>query len=799
MPLRRQILLLVGGAVLILFGALLLNARQHGAGLPSTRRPVHYPPATYVGHAACVDCHEQAQHLWRGSDHDLAMQVADEDTVLGDFDDATFSHFGVTSRFFKKDGRFFVNTDGPDGEMHDYQIAYTFGVRPLQQYLVAFPGGRYQVLSLCWDARPKEAGGQRWYHLYGDEPIPPTDELHWTGPNQNWNYMCAECHSTDFKKNYDPAKNAYHSTWKEINVSCEACHGPGSNHVQWAKDHERGVDRSDPTLGLTFMMKDDGGVWQFAPDAVTAQRSKPRTDHTMMQMCARCHARRTTMTDDYQLGHDLLDTHQLALLDEGLYFPDGQIQDEVYVYGSFLQSKMYRKGVTCTNCHDPHSTRTLIPGNALCSQCHLPEHFDTPEHHFHEQGSEGASCIACHMPTRTYMGVDVRRDHSLRVPRPGLTIKTGSPNACNQCHDDQTPQWAEQKLDEWYGPKRHNEPHYGEAIFAGRQHTQDANKKLIDLIDDAEQPAIARATAVSLLRNYPTAESYRVLQNQAKSSEPLVRMAVPKGLESFEPAQRLPIAFDLLSDPIRMVRLEAGRVLAPVNLSAMDDAKRQAIEQGIESYIDAQLTNADRAESYLNIGLVRLQQGNTDAAEKAYRDALRVNPRFVQAYVNLADLYRADQHDDKAIELLQSAIDNRVDHGVIYYALGLALVRQQKIPEAMKMFEHAVEATPEDPRFAYTLGIALNSIGQPGRALDVLAKNYHRHPDDMDTLFALMAISRDQHRFDDALRYADALLKLNPPNARAVRAFINQRKQVQADTMPADPSAQDGERPASRP
>ena len=784
MSLRNQVLLLSAASAVIVLGSLVMIFWQPGSDSPDSGAPVQYLPAVYVGRGACIDCHEQEDNLWLGSHHDLAMQVANEDTVLGDFSDATFTHFGVTSRFFKKDGKFFVNTDGPDGEMHDYEIAYTFGVTPLQQYLIAFPNGRYQVLGICWDARPEEAGGQRWYHLYADEPIPHTDELHWTGPNQNWNYMCAECHSTDLKKNYDPQANTYHTTWEEINVSCEACHGPGSNHVQWAKEHERGIDRGDPTRGMSFQMIDDGGVWQFATDEVTAERSKPREDHAMMQMCARCHARRTTMTDDYQFGHDLLDTHLLSLLDEGLYFPDGQIQDEVYVYGSFLQSKMYRKGVTCTDCHDPHSMQRLIPGNTLCSQCHLPDHFDTPEHHFHEQDTEGASCVACHMPTRTYMGVDDRLDHSMRVPRPDLTIKTGAPHACNQCHDDQTPQWSEDALNEWYGPKRRNEPHYGEVIFAGRQHTPDANQKLIDLIQDTEQPAIVRATAVSLLRDYPTAQSYRVLKSESNSDEPMIRLAVAQALESVEPAQRLPIAFDLLSDPMMTVRLEAGRILAPVDRSAMDEVKRQAVEQGIEAYIAAQLTNADRAESHLNIALVKLQQGDADAAEQAYRDALRINPRFVQAYVNLADLYRASQQDDKAVELLQSALDNRVDHGVIHYALGLALVRQQKIPEAIEAFERAVEVTPEDPQFAYTLGIALNSTGQPDRALGVLATNHQRHPGDMNTLIALMTISRDHGRLDDALRYAETLLELNPPNAQAIRAFILQLQQSRNRASP---------------
>ncbi len=783
MNLRYQILLLAVVLIAILVITSVFTVwRPGGSGAGSS--PMSYPPASYIGRDSCIDCHEQEHNLWLGSHHDLAMQEVSEDTVLGDFNDTSFTHFGITSRFYKKDGKFFVNTDGPDGEMHDYEIAYVFGVTPLQQYMIEFPGGRYQVLGICWDARPEEDGGQRWYHLYDDEAIPYNDELHWTGPNQNWNYMCAECHSTDLKKNYDLATDTFKTSWEEINVSCESCHGPSSNHVAWAKEYERGIDRGDPTKGMSFQILDDGGTWQFAEGEVTAQRTKPRDDQTMLEMCARCHSRRTSITNDYEHGGHLLNTHLLTLLEEDLYFADGQIQDEVYVYGSFLQSKMHQKGVTCTDCHDPHSMQIIIPGNNLCSQCHLPSHYDTPKHHFHEQGTEGASCVACHMPTRTYMGVDDRRDHSLRVPRPDLSIKTGSPNACNECHDDQTYQWAKDAMDEWYGPELSDQPHYADAIHAGRTRAADANEQLITLAKNEEQPGIVRATALAMLMDYPTPLSYRTLQAMAKDDDPTIRFAVVTALESVEPALRTPVAFDLLSDPVLTVRLEAGRILAPVDRDAMDEVKRQAVTQGIETYIKAQHANDDRAESHLNIALVLMQQGDADAAEQAYRTALEVNPRFTQAYVNLADLYRATERDDQAMALLHEAIDNEINHGVIHYALGLALVRQQDIPGAMKAFEQAVELTPEDPQFAYTYGIALNSTGQPERGLSVLAENHQRHPDDLNTLYALMTISRDHQRLDDALKYAQTLLAMNPPNADAVRAFIQQLRASQNPPQP---------------
>ena len=285
------------------------------------------------------------------------MQHANEDTVLGDFDGASLSHYGVTSHFFKKDGSFFVNTENAEGNMTDFEIKYTFGIDPLQQYLIEFPNGHYQALGIAWDTQPEEEGGQRWFHLYPNEKITHDDPLHWTGINQNWNFMCAECHSTNLKKNYDPLHGRYQTTWSEIDVSCQACHGPGSRHVEWAKSIGREKQlKGDLKNGLVVQLGDpDKSQWIMDEDAGTAKRSTPRKSKAQIETCAQCHSRRRLISENYEHGRPLLDTHHPSLLVEGLYHTDGQIDDEVYVYGSFLQSRMYQEGVTCSNCHDPHT------------------------------------------------------------------------------------------------------------------------------------------------------------------------------------------------------------------------------------------------------------------------------------------------------------------------------------------------------------------------------------------------------------------------------------------------------------
>jgi hypothetical protein len=454
----------------------------------------------YVGAQVCAQCHQSEFDLWRGSHHDLAMQHANKETVRGDFADKQFDYFGTVSRLYKDGERFVVRTDGPDGRLQNFEVKYTFGVDPLQQYLVELDGGRVQALHLAWDARPVEQGGQRWFHLYPDEKIDYTDELHWTKLAQNWNHMCAECHSTNLKKNFDLEANQFKTTWSEINVACEACHGPGSGHVAWANKESGWNDLADKGFDVVFDER-HGVSWRIDDSAPTAKRSERRQTAKEIETCARCHSRRSLLSEDYQHGKPLMDTHLPALLTERLYHADGQIKDEVYVYGSFLQSKMYHKGVTCSDCHDPHSARLRAPGNRACTQCHEASHYDSTRHHKHSANGAGSQCISCHMPARMFMVIDERNDHSFRVPRPDLSMRTGSPNACAQCHTDESNEWANAKLKLWFGSDWQPRWHFGEALHAGRVGMPGAERELAALATSTAPPQ-CRCSQRLRLRRY---------------------------------------------------------------------------------------------------------------------------------------------------------------------------------------------------------------------------------------------------------------------------------------------------------
>ena len=528
------------------------------------------PAPAFVGSQACAGCHQTETALWKESQHKHAMQHATVASVLGNFDDASFDYFGVHSRFLKKDNKFFVETDGPDGKLAAFEVKYTFGIDPLQQYLIEFPDGRIQALSIAWDSRPKDQGGQRWFHLYPNEEIKHDDVLHWTRLNQNWNFMCAECHSTGVKKNYDAANDRFHTTWAEISVGCEACHGKGSRHVNWAHSQRSWFGKDeDPRKGLlVFLNERDGVTWQLDPKTGNPQRSvAPAITRREVETCGLCHARRGEFSEEWVPGQPLSDTHVVSPLARGLYHADGQMLDEVYNYGSFKQSKMFAAGVTCSDCHEPHSAKLRAAGDSVCLQCHASDKYEVASHNGHDGVTPTVTCASCHMPVSTYMIIDKRHDHSLRIPRPDLSVKLGTPNACNNCHADKSAQWAANAVERWHGPVRKGFQNYAEAFQASWTDRADAAALLAVVAASATVPAIARASALSELHSRVSPANIELARKGLADPDPMMRVAALDMLDGLSSDRIWPIVSPLLSDPSRGVRIRAVSILAAVPIS----------------------------------------------------------------------------------------------------------------------------------------------------------------------------------------------------------------------------------------
>jgi Flp pilus assembly protein TadD len=771
---RRRVLLLVALALVVAAAAVILWLPPPGQGTPTGPAPL-----AYVGVSSCGKCHAEETRRWRGSQHDLAMQEVNDRTVLGDFSDQHFTYEGVTTRFYRKGGRPFVRTDGPDGRLTDYPIAYVFGVFPLQQYLVELPGGRFQALSVAWDSRPKEKGGQRWFHLYPGEHVDHRDVLHWTKLSQNWNSQCAECHSTNLRKGYDLAEDRFRTTFSEIDVSCEACHGPGSRHAEWAERAKaRGqAPTGEPGLIVRFTER-RSREWEMDEKRGIARPTKFLETRFEVETCARCHARRGLLTEDYRPGRLLADTHRPALLEEGLYYADGQMRDEVYNRGSFLQSRMYAKGVTCSDCHDAHDQKVKVGRDDVCSSCHQPERFATRKHHFHREGGKGASCVACHMRTETYMVVDPRHDHSLRAPRPDLTVALGrenAPNACNDCHRDRTPEWAAQAVRKWYPGGQQEKGHWATALYAGRSFRPAAEEALLALVSDAKVPGIVRGTAVSLLPPYLGPESLPALEKAATDADPLVRLGAATTLGVLPPKERVRIGVHLLWDPVRAVRVEAVPAFADVPDAELATEARAAFDRSLDDFIVAQRSNAERPESHVNLGIVNVKRGRLAEARRDYDTALRLAPWFIPAHVNLADLLRQQGRDDEGEVVLRRALQVDPANPSVHHALGLLLVRQKRSAEALAELGRAAELGPGIPDLAYTYAIGLHSAGRPDEALAVLRAAQKRSPGARSLLVAIITILREQGSLREARAWARTLLAAAPgdPSARALAASLD--------------------------
>jgi tetratricopeptide (TPR) repeat protein len=710
--------------------------------------------ATFVGREKCIECHQDEYDSWHGSDHDRAMAEANDSTVLGDFANATFEYGDLTARFFRKDGGFYVETQGADGQLAEFQIAYTFGFEPLQQYLIPFPGGRLQSLTIAWDTERSE-----WFFLYPGREIPPDDWLHWTRGAQNWNGMCAECHSTNLQKGYDAEAKTFVTTWSEIDVSCEACHGPGSRHVDWAEVPPMARSHSD-NYELVI-------------------QTSNITSEEQVELCAPCHSRRTEL-GDYDHSHtDLLQHLIPSLLREDLYHADGQILEEVYVYASFQQSKMFRAGVRCSDCHDVHSLQLLRPGNQLCTECHRADAYDSYDHHFHQkiyegEPSDGALCVKCHMPERPYMVIDYRADHSIRVPRPDLSLEIGVPNACSQagCHNDQSIAWSADYYQQWYG--RAKKPHYGTILAAARQGLPEAEAELIRLAGDTLYPAIVRATAVSLLTSYPTAASARALEVALSDVNGLVRYTAVDNVAALSAEQLSDLVAPLLFDPLKAVRLEAATRLAGIPPEILKPYQQEALQEALVEYQQAMEYSLDFSFAGFNLGNLYTSLREPDRAEQYYLAALEIDDLFYAAKMNLAILYNSQGRNDEAAALLSGVLADYPELHDAAYSLALLLVEMGQPENAARYLRQASAGMPQRARVHYNLGLLEQTLGRLDESETALQRALALEPDNLDFMFALTDHYLRRGNLPAALQMADRMIARHPENeiGRQMKARI---------------------------
>lgn len=762
-PLLVGIFLVLAAVVAVLF--FIFRGGANGTSVTQT------DSAVYVETQRCAECHTEQYDQWLGSHHEQAMKVASAETVLGDFNDAVFTDGPVTSRFFQKEGSFYIHTEGADGVYADFPVRYTFGFDPLQQYLLALPNGRLQAFTVAWDVEQK-----RWFSLYPDTQAEIANPYHWTALGNTANSSCIECHTTNMTLNYDLATDSYNTTWDEVNVSCQACHGPGSEHIRWV---ERGAKESQPDRGL---LVDFGAA---SPQSQT-------------EACAPCHSLRYAVSPNDTAGHAFYDDFMPELLHPGYYHADGQMLGEVYNFGSFLQSKMYHAGVTCTTCHNPHSGQLRTEGNQLCAGCHQPnppvqqypglqaKAYDSPEHHFHPGEGPGSRCVDCHMPPQTYMVIDPRHDHQFSIPRPDNTVRWGTPNACANCHGDvadteiEVAQWAVATMDEWYGPQWQERPSLAGIFSVARQADRMAEIPLQQVIDDPAQPAIIRATAIDLAGQFGN-RGMALLPQSLGDTSPIVRAAALRGLTGLPDEQKVVVLGSFLEDPVRGVRVEAARALASAPRTLFRPEQAERFEAAIAEYKAAQLALADRPEGHINLGNLYAVMGIMDEAENAFSTAIGRDRSFLAAYTNLANFYYQTGRRTEAEATFREGLLLVDEPGTLYYSLGLLLAEEERLGEAIESMHEAAQQMPYQPRVHYNHGLLLQKAGNISGAEAALIRATELAPEDSTILWALISLYVEQEAWDAALPRIKRLTELLPASLEAQNLFRSVQEYTQGE------------------
>jgi len=709
---------------------------------PIASNSFDFTTATYVGTAACQSCHQKEHQDYLGSDHIKAMQEPTDSSVLGDFE-TSFEADGVKSSFFKKDNKFYINTQGSNGLNQDFEVKYAFGYYPLQQYLIEFPDGKMQASRLSWDSKNK-----KWFNQYAGQKIHHRDWLHWTGNSQNWNTMCASCHATNLQKNYDLLTDTYQTTMSEKTVGCESCHGAGSAHIDFVKSEDFKAGEKIENAALTY--------------------GKNANNKLQINTCAPCHARKTDLNPKQVQSAELLDNLVPELISNEYYFADGQQNAEDYEYGSFAQSKMFKNNVSCSNCHNPHSGKLLKAGNALCLNCHAPE-YNTQQHHFHVVNTTGAQCINCHMMDKTYMGNDARRDHSFRIPRPDQSVVYKTPNACKNCHTNKSNEWASKAVVNWYGPKRAY--HFSDDLLPGSLLNDRSEAHLVKLLSDTSQPAIARATAAYYLKDIQSYQSASSLLGSLKDLEALVRYQSLRSLENFDPTIWVQTAGLCLNDPVKVVRIAAADLYHRLPKNQVPANFRISYEQANKENLQFLKYQADFAVGDIMIGDYHLQEGDHQNAITQYLKGLQKDSLMNYARLNLSTSYNSIGRNDLALKTLLDAKEIDPKNDRIYFNLGLLYYEMGNSVLAMQNFEAGVKIGSINPNLYYNCGLLLQQSNKMKEAEAIFLKGYRISPLNEKMNFALASYYMGKNQPNLARKYIVNLQKINPTNPAYLELF----------------------------
>jgi tetratricopeptide (TPR) repeat protein len=708
--------------------------------------------AKYAGSASCEACHKDEYRQWQSSHHKLAERKpsASRDEAAFAAGQAVLS--GEHSVAPRRVGRSYqILATGWNHTQEVFAVSRVIGESPLREFLTPSSGGRLQTLEAAYDPRSND-----WFNVYGEENRRPGEWGHWTGRGMNWNSMCAACHNTAVRKNYDSATDSYHTTMAEPTVGCEACHGPLREHNEW-QTRFGNSGAKDPTL-------------------------KKLSADQVVDNCGFCHARRGELTGEFTPGDNFSDQMRLTIVDNtAIYYADGQVRDEDYEYAAFLGSRMRARGVRCIDCHDPHTAKTLLPGNWLCLRCHAGGYTNAPiidplAHGHHRVFGQpagaspnpdlaaygtnlvqesGGECVNCHMPQTTYMQRHRRHDHGFTTPDPLLTKKAGIPNACNRCHVDRDADWALKWCDDWYGAKM-NRPARERAlvIAAARRGDPGASARLVTLYRLDDNP-YWRAVAAGLLEAEVDEPPVRALLTAGVTdTNALVRSGCARSLQGAvqDPVVHAALVAGL-RDPVRDVRLEASWALR----AELDMRSKAGLELQHSLAI-----NADQPTGQAQLGGFALAAGDPNQAAAHYKKAVEWDAGSAAIRHDYAVVLARLQRPQAAVEQLQTATRLEPANAEYQFSLGLGWSELGQTSESIRCLREAVRLQPAFSRAWYNLGLALSSTGLTEQALDALAHAEATNQNDPEVPYASATILAGLGKWKEARREAERALRIQP-------------------------------------
>lgn len=660
--------------------------------------------AGYAGDASCKGCHPAAFEKWSTSHHGLAERPLTASLDKAAFDPAqTFSHGSQKTTVQGNGDKAEITTLGFGNKVAPFPVSRVIGHDPLRQFLVDGKAGRVHTMEATWDPNRHE-----WFNVYGNEDRQPGEWGHWTGRGMVWNTMCASCHNTRVRKNYDAKADTFHTTMAQMTVSCEACHGPMKAHV------------ANPKAALPKFTKDQ-----------------------TLDTCAQCHARRSELTGDFKPGDNFFDHHFLAIPDHSdIFYPDGQIRDEDYEFSAFLGSRMHNAGVRCNDCHDPHTSKTILPGNNLCMRCHtagggFPNApvIVPAMHTFHQPESAGSQCVNCHMPQTTYMQRHGRHDHGFTIPDPLMTKQFGIPNACNKCHTDKNVEFTLAAVEKWYGPKMDRRPRQRTTVLAkAKRGDDDAREGLIALLKGDETPYWKASASLLADRWLGVDDMRHTLEDQLKHDHPLVRENAVRSLEPLVENTQVETRSkieSLLSDPVRNVRLSAAWALRD-SLDLTSTAGKELLHM--------MELNADQPSGQMQQAQFEFARHNLPEAISHLKRAIEWDPNSPPFHHDLAIMYSAAGDTQSSIRQLDEAIRLNPKEAEYHYKLGLAWAETGDLDKTITALRDTTRLDPANSRAWYNLGLALNSQHKTEEALAALDSGFRAAPNDASIPYAAATI-----------------------------------------------------------